>query len=345
MRQRAIVLPSPLLELAEKISYVTQVGRDKYSSSCPECGGSVHPNGEFPDRFTIFLHSKTTGGPLGWCRACGYTWVPGKGKGHDWQPDPATQARWLAEREQAEHKRLSEVEHALWLLRHERIWLQYHEALNEEARALYKKRGIVDDFFLDYWKLGYCQEFTVNYTEGAEWKSYSSDTLSIPVFDTGGEVISLRHRLLHSQRPQDRYRPGFKGLPAAPFICDYERELKGPLLLVEGEFKAMVSYICIDDPDLHVAGLPGKSPGDDLLAKFANCEPVYLLLDPDAYEISIKERQNGQCQTAAQRISHALGMELVRWIRVPDKVDDMIVAGSLGKQNLRALVRGARKAW
>lgn len=272
--------------------------------------------------------------------------MPGKGQGKGWHPDPETQARWDEERRAAEQRRFNETEHALGLLNRERPWLAYHDALTPAIRELYRQRGITDDFWLTYWELGYCSTFTVNYKDGDDWKAYESDSLTIPVFgENGGGVKSLRHRLLHPQRPQDRYRPGFKGLPPAPFICDRDRELKGKLLLVEGEFKAMVAYLTADDCDLHVIGLPGKCPELDMLAKFANCEPVYLLLDPDAYELSLQEQKASRCQTAAQRITQELGPGRVRWVRLPDKVDDMITGGVLGKKELRALMRGARRAW
>lgn len=342
---REAVLPSVFDEIAGLISYVSKVGSNEFAGSCPECGGSPHPDGSFPDRFRLFPVSKATGGPLGWCRSCGYTWVPGKGKGKEWRPDPETAARWEAERRQAEERRMSEAAAALDMLLHERCWETYHASLTPEVRATYRARGIPDDW-QDYWELGYCPAFTVNYRDGEAWLSYESDTLSIPVFSPeGGPICSLRHRLLHPQRPQDRYRPGFRGLPAVPFIADRDRKLSGPLLVVEGEIKAMVTFITLDTTDLQVIGLPGKAPDLDMLAKFANCDPVYLALDPDAFVLSQQERRSRHPLTPAQRITQALGLERVRWMRLPDKIDDLIVSGCLGRGEISALLRGARRAY
>jgi hypothetical protein len=331
-------------ELAGKVYFVVQVSQNEACSSCPACGGTEHQDGSWPDRFRMFRKSKATGEACGWCRRCSFKFFPGRNK--DYKPDPATQAAWEQERRAIEERRLMEVQHALSLLQTERLWLDYHAALTDEARVLYRQRGITDPYWLGYWELGYCDSFQVNYKDGETWMQYQSDTLTIPIFEeNGGRAVSLRHRLLHPQRSQDRYRPGMKGLPAAPFICDRDRKLAGKLLIVEGEFKSMVSYICLDDPSLHVIGLPGKSPDLDTLAKFANCEPIYLLLDPDAYVLTQAEIQKGARRTAAQRLTDALQPERVRWLNLPDKVDDLINAGVVDRDCLRGMMRTARKAW
>ena len=108
---RETSLPPQFQELAGKVEYVTKVGDNHYRSNCPACGGNIHPDGQFPDRFQMFVCSETTGGPLGWCSRCNFTWTPGKGKGKDWKPDPITAAAWEQERRSIEERRLMEVPH------------------------------------------------------------------------------------------------------------------------------------------------------------------------------------------------------------------------------------------
>jgi len=54
-RVRAAVLPGAFGSLAGQLRYVRQVSPEEYSSECPRCGGEPHPNGEWPDRFRLFL--------------------------------------------------------------------------------------------------------------------------------------------------------------------------------------------------------------------------------------------------------------------------------------------------
>jgi len=326
MKPRAPKALPPELTQAS-LNYVTQTANDEFASACPHCGGVPHSNGEYPDRFRIWLHSKTTGGILGWCRQCGYVWTP-RGE----KLDPEQQRRWIEERENYELEQKARVERALQLLQQEKAWVRYHENLNDEARKLYASRGI-DGYWLEYWMLGYNPQKTVWNGE----TEYKSPALTIPVFEPGtGRVLTIRNRLLNPPSPGDKYRPEYGGLPTSLYFTDKENKPRGKTLIVEGEFKAMTTYITADMPDLFVVGIPGKRPAMEMFEHLSDCEPVYILLDPDAYI-----KVTGQT-SPVRRLVEYFGHR-ARVLSLPYKVDDMIMNGNLSKTSFLALIKNARK--
>lgn len=329
---RDSTIPLEFSELSGKVQYVVRRGSQEWSSSCPQCGGAPHKDGTFPDRFRMLVQSRATGRPLGWCRSCNYSWWPGKDSGREWTPTPEQQRAWIAERELSEHDRAAATAHALELLQQERVWIKYHDQMTDAVRDIYFKRGI-PEFWQLYLKLGYNP--TKNYSSGGVY--YSSDALTIPVFEPGTwRVLNIKNRLLHPADPGDKYRPEIKGLPAAMYAADPDVKLEGRCLLVEGEFKAIVAYTTLDDTNTVVMGLPSKSPELQLLQQLAKCDPVVICLDPDALRC-----EPGQQQTAVDRIARVLGKR-ARVMRLTDKVDDLVNAGHLDKASLRRLVDTAR---
>lgn len=313
--------------MLNQFRYLKRISNNEYSAACPECGGEPHQNGELPDRFRIWLKSKTTGEPLGWCRRCGHIWIPNKKTYYD----PAMRQKWIEEREQYERAAKAKAEHALALLQTEKAWVRYHEQLSGELRQFYYKRGLID-YFIDYWQLGYEPAFAYWYKD----QEYRSPTLTIPLIEPGGKVINIKHRLLEPASRGDKYRPEKAGLKASLYYTDYDEPVKGAALLVEGEFKAMTTYIILDSSKIKVLGLPGKTPGEDLLEPLADCEPVYICLDPDAV---IPDR-NGK--SALRRMVEHFGSR-ARVIQLPYKIDDMIVRKELDRNALLALLLYSRK--
>lgn len=333
-------LPYEFAELKGLVDFISQRGKEEYSSSCPYCGGSTHEDGSFPDRFRMFLKSKTTGKPMGWCRSCGYTWWPNKINGSRWQPTEEEKAAWIAERHEREERRAQEIEEARKLLNQERLAEKYHDLLNDEAIGLYSKRGIRGDYWLDFWKLGYCPS---KFARSGEI-NFTTPSLTIPVIDpqNNDHILSIEHRLIHPIDPGDKYRPEMKGLPSVLFVADYERKLSGKTLLVEGKFKAIVTFIFADDPNLHVVGLPGKCPDTELLEQLKECDPLVFCLDPDGFVNNDKDMRKKNGKTAVQRLNEALGSR-ARVMDLPDKIDDLFVTGALGKDSFHRLMDTARK--
>lgn len=320
-------LPSELSGL--NIRYVKWVSSNELSSSCPNCGGIIHQGGEYPDRFRVWLKSRATGNMLGWCRVCGFTWAPKRAG----SIDPQARQRWIEERKEYEAERKSACEKAMSLLNQEQAWINYHNYLTDELKNYYRVRGI-SDYWIDYKMLGYNPNKYIGSTDG----DYYTPTMTIPVFQPGSEtVLTIRHRLLNPKNPGDKYRPEFSGLPAALYSANHDEMLSGKVLLVEGEFKALTSYITLDNPQVNVVGLPGKSPDVTMLDSMEQCDPVIICLDPDAYS-----RINGAKVSSFERLSTYF-KERARIIRLPYKIDDMIVSGVLDKSDLNNLVETARK--
>lgn len=257
------------------------------------------------------------------------------------QPDPQEAAKRAAERaKQAERElqeKIDQAQRALEELRRARSWLEYHQNTNMDdwawSRELWRERGI-DDFFIDFWQLGYCEDYTLWRKDNDSWVDWwHSPTLSIPIWAHGWQVNNVKHRLLNAPDTGGKYIQEKRGIPASPFITNPDLS-GGPLLLLEGEVKSMVGFITLDDPDWQVAGLPGVTPEPGIYAVFEEYEPVYLCLDPDAY--------TGEKPAIAAAIN-ALGRERVRVMWLPQKIDDAILAGALNKSGLHRLMNSARK--
>ncbi len=244
------------------------------------------------------------------------------------QIDRAEMARLAAERAERAAKELEaqiiKAQATLAELRQAQTWIKYHEQLDQhpEQRALWNARGI-PDVWQDLWYLGYAPNFSVSTASGL-WKT---PTLSIPIFQEGNsaEPISLRHRLLNPPTPGDKYRPDRAGLKAVPFIADPEHKPDN-VLVVEGEIKAMVSYITLDSTKWQVMGIPGKKIFHDLIPQLRGRQ-VIICLDPDAL---------AEAEEMAQTVSG-------RVVELTVKIDDAINAGQLDRDTLRQLIRTSRK--
>lgn len=311
-----------------QVNYVKRISDNEYSSSCPKCGGSVHQFGELPDRFRMWIRSRATGGPLGWCRVCSFVWTP-----HGEKLDPAQHEKWVQERQDAEEERRRSAERALENLRREQAWVRYHENLGNTFRHHYYVRGITDKF-IDYWMLGYNPHKEV-WDNG---ESYVTPCLTIPIFLPGQtEPVTIRNRLLSPHRDGDKYRPENAGLPTSLFYTNRDTKPQKSCLVCEGEFKSMTVYITLDNPSMYVVGTPGKTPSAELMkSQLSDCDEVYFLMDPDAYIA------DGKGKSAIRRMVDIF-KEKSRIIQVPMKIDDMIANGSMDKRGLQNLIKTARR--
>jgi hypothetical protein len=336
--QRETCIPSEFVELPGRIQYIVKRGTMEFSSSCPNCLGEPHPDGTYPDRFRMLIKSRATGGPLGFCRVCGYKWWPGKGTINERKPSAEQLNAWREEVKAREMTRLEEVQHALSILAREQIWTHYHDQLTAETRAIYEARGI-PEFWIDYLQLGYDPQKFYQVSD----HNYFSPSLTIPIFEpVTWKVLNVKHRLLSPIDPCDKYRPELRGLPASLFTFDPERPIEGPTLICEGEFKAIVAGETLDRTNWQVVGIPSKSPDLSMVEQLKNCDPIVVCLDPDAYTLSPKQIANNQSMTAIQRLVKAIG-DRARVITLPDKIDDLINKKCIDKHSLKRLVDGARR--
>ena len=192
---------------------------------------------------------------------------------------------------------------------------------SDKARELWRNRG-VPDVFQDIWQLGYCNDFIYRTKQG----NATSASLVIPIYQIGkDDPINIRHRLLYPLNPGDKYRPERPGLKSAPFIADKDNDHER-VLIVEGEIKAMVTYIELDDTGLQMYGIPGKNSFSSMVNNLEG-KDVYILFDPDAGDEAIK---------AAQAVRGKV-------INLQIKIDDAINAGYLDAAAIRRMMKNARR--
>jgi hypothetical protein len=253
---------------------------------------------------------------LGWCRHCSYVWFPDNAKPISKEEFEA----WRKEELIKQQERKRSAEKAIALLQTEKIWVQYHESLNEWTKGLLVEWGISPKF-QEYWQLGLMADYTVHHKE----ESYHSPAITIPVWQMGGIVSNVKLRVLNPKDSSDRYRSLYRTGEGKPFFA-WNKTKFDSCLIVEGEKKAMVSAIHMKR-DMQVAGIPTKTPSRESLQQFTNYGKITICLDPDAEE-------------EAMRLAQMIGVEKVSIIRLPGKVDDLIVQNKL---NLNEALRYARK--
>ena len=226
-------------------------------------------------------------------------------------------ARWAEEAAR-------EARAAVEALKSTEVWLQYHQQLDDDSRALWVERGIPEEW-QGIWKLGYCRSKRYATKQG----ELLTSSLTMPIFDYGWDVLNISHRLLNPLDPSDKYRPEKTGLKSAPYICDPDtpKDKAENILIVEGQIKAMVSYITLDDPRWQVIGVPGKDANKikgELIADYKG-KNVITCFDPDGNE-------------QAQNFTRAIGGKM---FILPVKIDDLIVKHGMGTNTLRGIIRQA----
>lgn len=248
-------------------------------------------------------------------------------KAHD--VDPLAEMQRKAEYAEHQAKRLeAEIEKAqktLAELREVQSWIRYHNNLDNDngARVMWETRG-VPEWYQDWMKLGYDPSHT--FWAGAE---YTSPTLTIPIYEpVTWSVLNIKHRILGDTDKTGKYRPETGGLPASIFPASPDLPISGRVFCVEGEIKAMVSYVTLADANFQVVGLPSKNPPEAIIQQLSKVDDLILCLDPDA---------------DTREVAHEIGNN-VRVMELPDKIDDYILFNDLDADWLKKQIRMARKA-
>ncbi len=323
MRQNTI--PAEFSSIAHLVSYVVKRTPNEWSSSCPKCGGTVHKNGEEPDRFRMFLNAHGMNKVFGWCRACNYVWFPGE------KPSKEQVETWKAQQKEVEEARRVSAERALAHLNNDKEWERFYDNNNEWSRQMYRDRGISDSW-IDYLKLGLMPDYTVKCGDGA----YHSPAHTIPLWNVGGVVQNIKLRVLNPKTGADRYRNFYSMGQSFPFIPLYDLPLTGAGVIVEGEFKAIVMEQKLNNPSFRVVGVGSKTPGSAIFAQMKDLDPVYVFLDPDA-----KEKEKESSESAVEYVARLVGKERARIVDCPVKCDDGIVKYGLEPMSY---IRMAKKA-
>lgn len=313
-------LPPEFVGLRNTLTYVQKQTAREYSSECPKCGGTPHRDGEWPDRFRLFDDGKIRG----WCRKCNFLWFPDMED--DWEPlTDEERERFRKERERKERARKRSAERALRNLRQEEFWKACHEALTRQGRKYWETRGI-PEFWQDYWRLGWQEQYEVFYRS----EKHYTPTATIPFFSEGWTFEYLKHRLINPPAKHYKYHNEIRHIPTPIYRTEPDKAVGDHVIAVEGEIKAMVTYITLDDPDLTVVGLPGTNPPEGELETLSDAERVTLVFDPGA-------------DAEARRVAEQLGRDRCRLLIPPMDIDDAIRYAGLGKAEVRNWIRQAER--
>ena len=314
--------PSPLPPewqcLEGKVHHVQQVSAKEYCCTCPTCGGSVHQSGEWPDRCRLFVDDH----PTLFCRRCGLVAYPDQfGDGQWTPPTPQELEAFRQKREESEAARLRSAERALTHLRDTKLWEQYAEMSGERGRQWWEGRGIPYPFQV-LWNFGWDYDLS-------RWGCASA---TIPLFDRAGECVNIKHRLEDDSK--GRYRYNITG-EAPLFLCDPDVSLENHIIAVEGEVKAAVTYITLDNPNACIVGLPGLNPSQSITDTLAQADRVTLVLDPES------DRPGKDGWSAAGKLVKAVGRDKCKLLVPPSKVDDGLLASQSDRWDMRRLLRQA----
>lgn len=312
--------------LAGKVHYVRERVRGKeWSSSCPSCGGEPHQNGELPDRFRMFTkaHSKR-GITIGWCRVCGYKWT----NQADYKPDPAKVEEWRLERLAYETKIKEEAEQAIKLLTEVHKWEEYYSWLtvDKQAGAYWKGAGITDEYWWNEWKLGFDPMHSFWFDTDNGWIEHKTPTATIAMKDVTGRIINIKHRLLNPFEGV-KYRMEYRTHTEPVFIANLDIKDADFILKCEGEKKAAVTWLTVDSSKVQAYGLP-STPSDEMLNAIKG-KVVIDILDPD-----VKDYRR------AKEIYKDVDY---RVLRLPNKIDDMILNAKLSKHDVRSILKQAKR--
>lgn len=321
-----VSLPPIFGQFATMVRYVQQWSRTEYSSTCVKCGGEVHSDGSWPDRCRWFNDSN----PRAWCRVCGEMFWPNQAPGY--KPPTAEQLyQWTQERLAQEEARKRSAERAIANLKSSRLWERYQEQMGKEGKEYWEKAGI-PSAWQDVFRFGWCPEFRFMH----KTELFVRPSATIPIFGLNWEPLQIKHRIIWepSAPPElqsDKYRPEIKDVGSPFFLCDPSKEIEGEIIVVEGEKKAAVVKVTLDDSPEPVIGLPGIEPDRERLSMFDKAERILLVTDPGE-----KNRKK------TWDLCKLLGKQRCR-VCIPNrgKIDDLIVESGMTKFELRSLFRQA----
>lgn len=263
-------------DIIERFGYLPDAKHrtaNEFSSACPQCGGGRGGH-DLSDRFRIWERPGQASNF--WCRRCGFQGFTDDNRpGKQMSEAEILELETIRQREAAKEERRLQVK--IDELRREAYWQGWHDAMNNQQRELWRQAGIPNEF-QDYWQLGY--------TSSYRGHDFTSPAMTIPYFTNGWQAQTVQYRLLNPPAPSDKYR--FQaGLKTTVWQADPDAEIKNAVVLCEGMKKAAVTFIELvakGNGRFCVVSVPSKSPGADLMQMVANADPLYIVLDPDAFE-------------------------------------------------------------
>lgn len=324
------ILPAELSRWSN-LQFVRKRGVDEYSAECPQCGDYGHIGNSWPDRFRMFTAKDGRNG-RGWCRSCGlFEWADSD---NDHRPTPVQIQEANEERARLANLERERIQAKISKLQESNYWQGWHDAMNERERRMWREQGIPDSM-QDWFRLGYTPDKEFYYQDELR----HSSALTIPIFGAGWKAVNVQYRLINPPDPADKYR-FTAGLPAPLYLTDPDCEPSGPTLLVEGAKKAIVTFMHLGHRYAVVA-VPSKTPPQSLIDQLKDCDPVYIMLDPDAY-IAQKAKDGRILRPAVKRIAALLGQR-ARAVRLPAKPDDLVNTYGYSAVSFERFIRQATK--
>lgn len=315
-------LPPEWRCLEGKVHFVRYKGSQEWTSTCPTCGDRGHTGRDAPDRFIMWTDNDH---PRAWCRRCDQMFYPDQ-FGDDRFPKPTHQQieEWRINAEQRAKEAEQRASEAVAMLQRQQLWLRWHESMGAEGAAYWERRGVPASY-QGFWMLGVNPRYRL--WTGAD--ALYTPSATIPLQEPDLLVHNVKHRLLNPPNGFGKYRYELAGVGQGLFYCDPEAPLDGHVVLVEGEIKAMVVFVTLETGHTPVLGIPGTSPKEELLTgTLQNADRVTLIMDPGARQ-------------AAWELSKAIGLDKVRVLIPPMKIDDGILAGGLNRHDLEMMIRSA----
>lgn len=322
-------LPVRLREKWGNLRFIQYQGSGEWSAECPQCRDYGHMGKDKPDRFRMFAADGQSG-ERGWCRRCGhFEWADEEDTAYGLSPEAIQAAK--EERLRLAKQEIERQQSKIKAIEEASFWKGWHEAMTDEQRDLWHQQGIAS-YFIDYYKLGY----TTHHSYYHDGEQLRSPAMTIPHYGDDWHLTNIQYRLTDPAPGAGKYRQT-AGLPASMFRTEPEYDLNGATLVVEGAKKAIVTYAELGRRplgfELNIVAVPSKTPGSSILEQLDGCEPIYIGLDPDAYD-----SQN----SAAGRIGNKLG-DRALYVHFPDKPDDLIVEYGLNGEHLKKYLRNATR--
>lgn len=247
--------------------------------------------------------------------------------GGDVISDPVAMERSARERLEKANKEQEEarlkVEARRTELQVAELHLRYHEQMKEWGRLAWVARGI-DESFQGLWYLGTCDDKTISY----KGSFYHTPTLTIPILASDFSLLHIQHRLMNPPNPKDRYRPDREGLGALPpFLAypelGYDAEV---IWVIEGAIKSMVAATITPDSGWQFVGVTNQHDFEKLADKLSG-KNVIVVPDPGGEKVAFQ----------LAKAVHA------KWLNLPQKIDDYIIANGLNQNHVSAWYKQAMK--
>ena len=294
------------LDIIERFGYLPDHkyrGGNEHSSACPKCGGAKGGR-DLSDRFRFWERQGAASNF--WCRRCGFQGFTDDDR--EATPDLARIKELEEIRQRETAKEAERLQAKIVDLQQRAYWRGYHDAMSDQQRELWRRAGVPNEF-QDYWQLGYKAEY--------RGQDFISPALTIPYFGPNWEAQTIQYRLLDPPAPADKYR--FQaGLKSSLWLADPNADMSGGVILCEGMKKAAVTFIELiakANGRYTVVAVPSKAPGADLLATLQNADPLYIVLDPDAY--------SGRTPAVNRLVKMITAPKIV--VKLPVKADDFFV--------------------